>query len=217
MENTKVCCSCKEEKILSEFYPRRERGLNEYRSKCKKCCSEYGKKNKDKMNYYCRKSYQKHIESNREKATLYRKNNPEKVKEIERKSRIKYKEKRSAYSVNYTRNKRKTDELFYLRYSISNNIRESFKKKSIKKQTNTEEILGCSIDFFRTYIKNQFSKGMNFNNHGEWHLDHIIPISTAKNKEDILRLCHYTNYQPLWAKDNLSKNNRIVSKQLILF
>lgn len=217
MQNTKICCSCKELKELSEFYPRRERGLNEYRSKCKKCCSKSQKSNKEKMNEYCRKNYQKYKDKYVHDAKEYRINNAEKIKEIEKKSRDKHKVKRLIYSINYTKNRRKIDNLFYLKYSISNNIRESFKKKKIDKETNTEQILGCSIKFFKTHISNQFLKGMSFTNHGEWHLDHIIPISTAKNKDDIIRLCHYTNYQPLWAKDNLSKNNKIVTKQLILF
>ena len=49
---------------------------------------------------------------------------------------------------------------------------------------------------------------MTFENHGEWHLDHIKPISLAKSEEEIIELNHYTNFQPLWAKDNLSKSNK---------
>ena len=53
---------------------------------------------------------------------------------------------------------------------------------------------------------------MTFDNHGlhGWHLDHIIPLSTAKTEEDIIKLCHYTNLQPLWAEENLSKGNKIL-------
>ena len=51
---------------------------------------------------------------------------------------------------------------------------------------------------------------MNWKNYGEWHLDHIIPISYAKKEEEIYELNHYTNFQPLWAKDNLSKGNRFI-------
>lgn len=51
---------------------------------------------------------------------------------------------------------------------------------------------------------------MNWENYGEWHLDHIIPISYAKTIEDIYKLNHYTNLQPLWASENLSKGNRYI-------
>jgi hypothetical protein len=51
---------------------------------------------------------------------------------------------------------------------------------------------------------------MSFDNYGDWELDHIIPISSAKTLEDIEKLCHYTNYQPLWWRDNLEKRDKII-------
>jgi len=50
---------------------------------------------------------------------------------------------------------------------------------------------------------------MSFKNHGEWHLDHIYPVSLAKSEEEIIKLNHYTNFQPLWAKENIRKGNRL--------
>lgn len=55
---------------------------------------------------------------------------------------------------------------------------------------------------------------MSFDNQGEWHLDHIIPLATAETEEEIIRLNHYTNFQPLWAFDNLSKGSKIDEVQL---
>lgn len=49
---------------------------------------------------------------------------------------------------------------------------------------------------------------MSWENYGNWHLDHKTPISWAKNETEAILLCHYTNYQPLWAKENISKGNR---------
>jgi hypothetical protein len=52
---------------------------------------------------------------------------------------------------------------------------------------------------------------MSWDNYGSWHIDHIIPLSSAKNIEEISKLCHYSNLQPLWASNNLSKGNKIIS------
>ena len=49
---------------------------------------------------------------------------------------------------------------------------------------------------------------MTWSNYGEWHLDHKVPISWAKSEEEVYKLSHYTNFQPLWMNDNLSKDNR---------
>lgn len=66
-------------------------------------------------------------------------------------------------------------------------------------------ILGCQAPEFIAHINSKLRDGMTEENYGEWELDHIIPLSSAKSKEDVERLCHYTNYQPLWRKDNKMK------------
>ncbi len=43
-----------------------------------------------------------------------------------------------------------------------------------------------------------------------WHIDHIVPLSSAKTEEDVYKLCHYTNLQPLWSKDNMSKGSKLI-------
>jgi hypothetical protein len=59
-------------------------------------------------------------------------------------------------------------------------------------------------------MENKFTEGMSWDNQGKWHIDHIIPLSSANSEEEIYKLFHYTNLQPLWAKDNLSKHNKIL-------
>ena len=105
----------------------------------------------------------------------------------------------------------KENPLRKFRDAVRKNVSQSFKRKrKYSKNRHTEEILGCSIEFFREYIEGKFTEGMSLENYGEWQLDHIIPISTARTKDDIIKLCHYTNYQPLWKKDNLSKKDKII-------
>ena len=105
-----------------------------------------------------------------------------------------------------------SDPLLRFKASVSSLIRGSFIRVSegLKKESTAEQLLGCSLQFFAKYIEDQFKEGMTFDNHGQWHLDHIIPLATAETREDIIKLNHYTNFQPLWAKDNLSKGAKII-------
>lgn len=72
-----------------------------------------------------------------------------------------------------------------------------------------EITFGCSRDEFKAYIEKQFIEGMTWENFGEWHIDHIIPISKfdINNKDHRSQINHYTNLRPLWAKDNQSRGN----------
>jgi hypothetical protein len=74
------------------------------------------------------------------------------------------------------------------------------------------EIVGLSSEELKIYIESKFLEGMTWENYGlhGWHIDHIIPLSSVKTEDEIIKLCHYTNLQPLWAKDNLSKHNKII-------
>jgi len=74
----------------------------------------------------------------------------------------------------------------------------------------TFDLVGCTPEFLRVYIESKFADGMSWDNYGDWHIDHIIPLSSATNEEEIYKLCHYTNLQPLWAEDNLKKSNKIL-------
>jgi hypothetical protein len=53
---------------------------------------------------------------------------------------------------------------------------------------------------------------MSWENRDEWHIDHIIPLSSANSEEELYKLCHYTNLQPLWAEENIKKSNKIISQ-----
>lgn len=88
-------------------------------------------------------------------------------------------------------------------------IRCAFKRKSYRKNTKTQEILGCTFEEFKIHIESQFTDGMSWEVFDQIHIDHIIPMATAKTIEDILILNHYTNLQPLWAIDNLKKGSKL--------
>lgn len=110
-------------------------------------------------------------------------------------------------AVERTKEKYRNDPIFKVRTQMSDRIRKILREKDYKKDTNLTDILGCSIPEFKVYMEGMFEKGMTWDNHGinGWHIDHIKPLATAKTKADVYELWHYTNMQPLWAKDNIGK------------
>ena len=87
---------------------------------------------------------------------------------------------------------------------------EFLKVKNIRKKNKTFEIVGCTPEFLKEHLEKQFVDGMTWENRGEWHIDHKIPLSSAKTEEELYKLCHYANLQPLWAEENLKKGNKII-------
>jgi len=115
---------------------------------------------------------------------------------------------RREYFRDYRRHKRQTDPLCKLRDSLRFRIWSALKTK-YSKNKRTVELLGADIYTVKTFLESKFDKGMNWQNHGKWHIDHIIPLSSAKTQDELERLCHYTNLQPLWASENLLKSNKL--------
>jgi hypothetical protein len=107
------------------------------------------------------------------------------------------------------------DPFYRFGHNVGTLIRKTLRQGGFSKNSRSHEILGCSFEFFKAYIEQRFLPGMSWENRSEWHLDHIIPVSSAKTEKQLLKLNHYTNLRPLWAKDNLSKKNR-VNEQLSL-
>lgn len=74
--------------------------------------------------------------------------------------------------------------------------------------------LGCSIAYLQTYLESKFQEGMTWKNYGfyGWHLDHIIPLDRfdLTNREEFLKACHYTNLQPMWGSENMSKGSKLI-------
>lgn len=111
------------------------------------------------------------------------------------------------YQKKYRKNKLDNDPVYRLMKNLSRRIRKFVKKDN----KTTQKILGCSKEFFMNWIENQFQPGMTWDNYGQygWHLDHIIPLSTANTEQEIYKLNHYTNFQPLWWEQNLSKGDKL--------
>lgn len=110
----------------------------------------------------------------------------------------------------WTKQKVKTCNVFRFKSNVRQLVSSSFKRgtNKFKKNAKTETILGCTIEEFRLYIESKFTYGMTLENYGKWHLDHIKPLALAKTEEEIVILNHYTNFQPLWAADNIAKGSK---------
>lgn len=187
-------------------------------------------KNREKTIEKAKDYYKRNKDEIAERKRVYRKNNKDKIAKRKREYREKNIDKIKKYTADnkemlrkkkheyYLENKdrlnrnlrmkRKTDSIYrigrLLRSRMSIVLRKGEKKKS------TEKLLGCSFEFFKEYIAKKFVKGMSWNNHGHktWHLDHIKPCCAFDlSKESEQKKCfHYTNFQPLFAKDNLEKS-----------
>jgi hypothetical protein len=103
-----------------------------------------------------------------------------------------------------------TDPVFKASKAIRNLVRTAIKRMGYTKNNKTEKILGCNFEEFKAHIEKQFNLGMTWLNHGDWHIDHKVPISLAKTEEDAIKLNRYTNLQPLWKEDNLIKHDSLL-------
>jgi hypothetical protein len=232
---TKKCCRCDIEKDFSEFN-NSKRNKDGKSGVCKICENIRGKQyrteNSEKETKRRKIRYYKDVEKNNEKSKLWNKNNSkklfelrklniEKKREYDKRYRIINKEKRNEYKKMYSEKNRekinqyytdrkKTDPLFKLSHLVRGRIYTFLKLRNIKKSIKTFDIVGCSPEFLREHLEKQFTKEMSWNLIGRHiHIDHIIPLSSATTEEEIYNLCHYTNLQPLWAKDNLVKGNKL--------
>ena len=179
---------------------------------------ELYKLNKEKHSKKRKENYELNKEKIKEESRKYYNENKEKINENRREKNRKrsleyyYKNKEKINKKSYKRNniKRENNPLFKLTHNIRTLIRLSIINQFTTKSKKTIEILGCSFEEFKHHLESQFDDKMNWNNQGTyWHLDHIIPISSAETEEDVYRLNHYTNFQPLYWLDNLKKSNNI--------
>ena len=188
------------------------------------------KNNKDKLKTYWLKCRNK----KNEKQKIYRKENKEKVADYYKTNKDKIRSKQKIYNqvnknklqeyfkkyfqqnkfkvYNYINNRLKTDPQYKLSLSLRRRLRCALKGNY--RSGSAVKDLGCSIEEFKKYIESKFQDGMSWNdwNYEGWHIDHIKPLSSfdLTDRNQLLQACHYTNLQPLWAKDNMAKSDKII-------
>ena len=109
------------------------------------------------------------------------------------------------------RQKYKNDPEYKLKKIVRDHQRRIVKATKLQKSKSSFEYLGCTISEFKKHIESQFTEGMNWENHAHdtWHIDHKVPLDWyVKNHTNPYEANHYKNLQPMWAGDNMSKQNR---------
>tara|TARA_R110000744_G_scaffold108305_1_gene205143 strand:- start:116 stop:724 length:609 start_codon:yes stop_codon:yes gene_type:complete len=193
----------------------------------KQYMKEYREKNKEKIAASKKEWYQKNKESVKERSRSRYCQKNEEIKEQMAVYREKNKDRQKARSADwYQENKvrvteaiRKNekerfanDPYFRLCKSIRSRLRNALSKGHGKKTGSTLELTGCSWEELRFHLESQFTEGMTWENYGlhGWHVDHIKPcIRFDLSLDTEQKACfHYSNLQPLWASDNLSKSDK---------
>ena len=204
----KTCKTCGVEKPLSEFYKSQKyKNIQYYQSYCKSCFvkqqKERHQKNREAVLAYMKK-YNKEYNANPK--------NKQKRKKYE--ADPKNKERKYALQRKRHKQRRQSDPLYKLVCNTRTLISLSITNAGFKKNSKTHKILNCSFEEFMSHLEKQFNSGITWENYGKWHLDHIVPVSLASTEEEIIKLNHYKNFQPMWGPENESKNNKIIHEMI---
>jgi len=229
MTTTKLCTQCQISKTLDEF-PNSKSGKFGKFSKCKSCdkinqhdryiknremriqkSKEYKLKNKEHNKKVDKDRYQRQREYKLAYQKQQRENNPHYMKEY----RVKNKDKISKTSQKWYKTKYDTDLSFRMKNILQKRIAACV--RGYHKSQSTIQLLGCSIEDFKTHIENQFHKDsrMSWETYGPkgWHIDHIIPCASFDLSDpEQQKICfHYTNLRPLWWDENIAKGSKIIN------
>jgi hypothetical protein len=213
----KVCAHCRETKPLDQFCSWfSKRGKLCYYSYCCVCATDkstrYGRSHKEEKREYDKAYVALNKARKKQQASEWYQANKDSVK-----ARSKKRYETNKVEIHNAGKKRYHDDLDYklklnLRRRLNSALKGNFKTGS------AVESLGCSIDELKIHLQKSFyarstGEQMAWGNYGRsgWHIDHILPLDSfnLKDPEQIKEACHYTNLQPLWAEDNLSKGNKI--------
>ena len=193
-----------------EFFHKKISGKYGVTAKCKNCSKSYN-----------REMYGKHQDKRLESKKEYGKKNKDKIQERNKQQYLKNREDRIEYQKQYAElnkdaikhkrrkyiiNKYHSDPNIKIKMNLSRRMRSFFSKNG----NQTIDFIGCSIDDLKSHLEKQFVDGMNWENYGDWHVDHIRPCCSfdLTDPEQQRECFNYTNLQPLWAKDNLAKGGR---------
>ena len=225
----KICTKCGVEKLLSDFN-KHKYSKDGFKSQCRECTridNKIYKQNLRKtltevtcrncgitkpISEYYNSSFTMCGECQKKVVKIYNLNNPDKIRNLKKKWKTNNKESHVRSSVLHNRLRKSRDPFYRSIVNLRSRTSRYIKQQGFKKDGSMLKMVGCTPQEFRKYLEGKFLEGMTWDNYGfhGWHIDHIIPISLGKTLEEIKELCHYTNFQPLWADDNKKKSNKIL-------
>jgi len=188
--------------------------------KNREAARKYRADNPEKAKERSRAGHEKFRERERAQANQWNKNNREKANASVRRWRNKNPEKAREYVRDWARNNRDkanayrkekhaTDPKFAMAMRCRSRLGYALKAKGFKKESKTSEMLGCSWDHLCAHLEYQFTETLGWHNRHLWHIDHIIPLASAKTMEDLMVLARWENLQPMWGPDNFAKGAKM--------
>ena len=111
----------------------------------------------------------------------------------------------------YRRERCERDPGYKVRRNLSSRIGKALRRSTTRKSKPTMKLIGCGLKELKEHLQSKFKDGMNWNNYGQWHVDHIIPCAHfnlvfSSQQEACF---HYSNLQPLWAEENIKKRDKL--------
>lgn len=209
----KTCSSCKVEKE-NIYFTKHVKAKDGFCEKCYECANKVrhsAEENKKRDERYLREQIKQCSTCKEEKPFT------DFTPDINCKFGLKSKCKPCSQTVKrtYSNNKKIVNPAYKLECNLRSRIISAINQKrsgGTVKSAKTIELLGASIDTVYKHLEAQFKEGMNWENYGKWHVDHILPCSSfdLAKPEEQLKCFNYKNLQPLWAIDNLKKHAKIL-------
>jgi hypothetical protein len=213
----KKCRVCNKIKNIDDFHKKKNTS-DGYRNECKECVKDIQKKYKEapgfkeKQKEYDKNRYEKNKIKILEHKKEYYLDNMEEILSYKKVYREENKEKIKTWRKNnldkYSKGQAKYRKKYPHIIAWRSILYSTLARLGTSKQGHTVDMLGYSALELKEHIEKQFEPGMNWSNHGDWHIDHIRPVTNFIDTEDVKIVCALENLQPLWKFDNLSKSNK---------
>lgn len=197
-----ICDICKEDRNSAVRGKKRER---------KPRTPEQKRKGAELSRRYHERNREEVLKKMRERNRIYYQRNKERIKKAASEYQAKNSEKRNAYKVDWAKRKAKEDPAFKMYLAQRRMLHRALGVAGQQKYKRTIDHLGYTSEDLVTHLERQFLKGMSWDNYGEWHIDHIVPIAELRRRGvvDPKQVNALANLRPMWAKDNMLKGGEV--------